>query len=181
MSVQGVSNRKVKAIPEELWGIEISPFQVSRTTAQLDAAKPERRERPLGEISCLYLDARNDKGREAGQVGDAAVLVAAGIKTEGERQGQGVSGSLSEHEPPCPAFLHSLKGRDLHGIKLIPLARDDHLGWGAAGWMVFVSAPWQRRQFHLQQKAGAYLPKQAMRLEANLPQGFTVFDFPSEH
>jgi hypothetical protein len=31
--------------------------------------------------------------------------------------------------------------------------------------MVIGSVPWQRCQFHLQQNAGAYLPKQAMRLE----------------
>ena len=48
MYVQGVSTRKVKAITEELCGIEISAMQVSRATAQLDAVLQEWRERPLG-------------------------------------------------------------------------------------------------------------------------------------
>ena len=163
MYVQGVSTRKVKAITEELCGIEISASQVSRATAQLDSALQEWRERPLGEIVYLYLDARYEKVREASQVRDAAVLVATGINPEGERQVLGVSVSLSEHETHWRAFLQSLKERGLHGMKLI--ISDDHAGLGAARRMVFGSVPWQRCQFHLQQNAGAYLPRQSMRIE----------------
>jgi transposase-like protein len=163
MYVQGVSTRKVKAITEELCGIEISATQVSRATAQLDATLQEWRERALGEISYLYLDARYEKVREAGQVRDAAVLVATGITPMGERQVLGVSVSLSEHESHWKVFLQGLKQRGLHGIKLV--TSDDHTGLGAARRAVFGSIPWQRCQFHLQQNAGAYLPKQAMRLE----------------
>jgi len=39
MYVQGVSTRKVKAITEQLCGVEISATQVSRATAQLDHYK----------------------------------------------------------------------------------------------------------------------------------------------
>ncbi len=163
MYVQGVSTRKVKAITEELCGIEISSMQVSRAAAQLDEVLQEWRERPLGEISYLYVDARYEKVREAGQVRDAAVLVASGITPEGERQILGVSVSLSEHETHWKAFLKSLKDRGLNGMKLI--ISDDHEGLGAARRAVFGSIPWQRCQFHLQQNAGAYLPKQHMRLE----------------
>ena len=66
MYVQGVSTRKVKAITEQLCGIEISAMQVSRATAQLDEVLQEWRERPLGEITYLYVDARYEKVREAG-------------------------------------------------------------------------------------------------------------------
>jgi putative transposase len=163
MYVQGVSTRKVKAITEELCGLEISSTQVSRATAQLDATLQEWRERPLGEMSYVYLDARYEKVREAGQVRDAAVLVATGITPAGERQVLGVSVSLSEHESHWKAFLQGLKDRGLQGIKLV--ISDDHTGLGAARRSVFGSIPWQRCQFHLQQNAGAYLPKQAMRLE----------------
>ena len=86
MYVQGVSTRKVKAITEELCGIAISAMQVSRATAQLDEVLQEWRERPLGEITYLYVDARYEKVRQAGQVRDAAVLVASGITPQGERQ-----------------------------------------------------------------------------------------------
>ena len=219
MYVQGVSTRKVKAITEQLCGTEISAAQVSRATARLDQILQEWRERSLGEIIYLFLDARYEKVRESSQVRDAAVLVATGIDAEGHRQVLGVSVSLSEHETHWKAFLQSLKDRGLYGLKLV--ISDDHAGLGAARRAVFGSVPWQRCQFHLQQNAGAYLPRQAMRvevavdirsmfnapdrktaveflqtaiqkyassaprlsawLEANLAEGFTVFDFPLEH
>jgi putative transposase len=61
MYVKGVSTRKVKAITEELCGVEISAMQVSRATAELDAVLQEWRERPLEEIRYLYLDAIYEK------------------------------------------------------------------------------------------------------------------------
>jgi putative transposase len=163
MYVQGVSTRKVKAITEELCGVDVSSMQVSRAAAQLDGVLHEWRERPLGEITYLYVDARYEKVREAGQVRDAAVLVASGITPEGERQILGVSVSLSEHETHWKAFLKGLKDRGMTGVKLV--TSDDHAGLGAARRAVLGSVPWQRCQFHLQQNAGAYLPKQSMRLE----------------
>lgn len=163
MYIQGVSTRKVKAITEELCGVEVSAMQVSRATAQLDEILQQWRERPLGEIAYLYLDARYEKVREAGQVRDAAVLLATGITPEGERQVLGVSASLSEHESHWKAFLKGLKDRGMHGIQLV--ISDDHSGLGAARRAVLGSAPWQRCQFHLQQNAGSYVPRQAMRME----------------
>ena len=163
MYVQGVSTRRVKAITEELCGVEVSAMQVSRAAAQLDAILQEWRERPLGEITYLFVDARYEKVREAGQVRDAAVLVATGISPVGERQVLGVSVSLSEHETHWKAFLKGLKERGMHGVKLV--TSDDHEGLGAARRAVLGSVPWQRCQFHLQQNAGSYLPRQSMRLE----------------
>lgn len=163
MYVQGVSTRKVKTITEELCGVEISTMQVSRATAQLDEVLQEWRERLLGEVTYLYVDARYEKVREAGQVRDAAVLVATGITLAGERQVLGVSVSLSEHEAHWKAFLKGLKDRGMHGVQLV--ISDDHTGLGAARRAVLGSIPWQRCQFHLQQNAGAYVPKQAMRYE----------------
>lgn len=163
MYVQGVSTRKVKAITEELCGIEVSSMQVSRATAQLDEVLQEWRERPLEEITYLFVDARYEKVRQAGQVRDAAVLVASGITPQGERQVLGVSVSLSEHETHWKAFLKGLKDRGLNGVKLV--VSDDHTGLGAARRAVFGSVPWQRCQFHLQQNAGAYVPKKHMRFE----------------
>jgi transposase-like protein len=176
MYVQGVSTRKVKAITEELCGVEISAAQVSRATAQLDATLQEWRERPLGEIAYLYVDARYEKVREAGQVRDAAVLVATGISPVGERQVLGVSVSLSEHETHWKAFLQGLKDRGMNGVKLV--ISDDHSGLGAARRSVLGSIPWQRCQFHLQQNAGAYVPKQSMRMEmaANIRAMFNATD-----
>jgi transposase-like protein len=163
MYIQGVSTRKVKAITEQLCGVEISAMQVSRAVAQLDAVLQEWRERPLGEITYLYMDARYEKVRQAGQVRDAAVLMATGITPQGERQVLGVSVSLSEHESHWKSFLKGLKDRGMNGVELV--ISDDHEGLGAARRAVLGSIPWQRCHFHLQQNAGAYVPKQAMRME----------------
>jgi putative transposase len=163
MYVQGVSTRKVKAITEQLCGCEVSGTQVSRATAQLDDILQEWRERPLGMIRYLFLDARYEKVRECSQIRDAAVLIATGIDAEGHRQILGLSVSLSEQEVHWKEFLKSLKERGLEGVELI--VSDDHAGLGAARRAVFGSIPWQRCQFHLQQNAGAYVPRQAMRVE----------------
>jgi transposase-like protein len=163
MYVQGVSTRKVKAITEQLCGVEVSCMQVSRAAMQLDEILQEWRERPLGEIQYLFLDARYEKIRQAGQIRDAAVLLATGITPGGVRQVLGISVSLSEHETHWRAFLKGLKDRGLRNIQLI--TSDDHEGLGAARRAVFGSVPWQRCQFHLQQNAGAYVPRQAMRAE----------------
>jgi putative transposase len=163
MYVQGVSTRRVKTITEELCGVEISAMQVSRAAQQLDDVLQEWRERPLGEIQYLYADARYEKVREAGQVRDAAVLVATGITPEGERQVLGVSVSLSEHETHWKSFFKDLRDRGMRGVKLV--ISDDHVGLGAARRAVLGSVPWQRCQFHLQQNAASYVPKQSMRKE----------------
>ena len=52
MYVQGVSTRKVKAITEQLCGIENSAMQVSRAAAQLDEVLQQWRERPLDLRGC---------------------------------------------------------------------------------------------------------------------------------
>jgi len=163
MYVQGVSTRRVKAITEQLCGVKVSAMQVSRATKQLDEVLQEWRERPLGAMRYLFLDARYEKVREAGQVRDAAVLLATGITSEGERQVLGISVSLSEHETHWRAFLKGLKDRGLKDIQLI--TSDAHEGLGAARRAVFGSVPWQRCHFHLQQNAGAHVPRQSMRSE----------------
>ena len=58
MYVQGVSTRKVAAITEQLCGTEISSAQVSPAAAALDAELKTWRDRPLGEMPYLILDAR---------------------------------------------------------------------------------------------------------------------------
>ena len=60
-------------------------MQVSWAAQQFDEVLQQWRERPLGEIQYLFADARYEKFREAGQVRDAAVLVASGTSPEGER------------------------------------------------------------------------------------------------
>jgi putative transposase len=96
MYVQGVSTSKVTKITEELCGCEVSSSDVSRATALLDEEFQAWRERPLGAVQYLILDARYEKVRRAGRVADCAVFVAIGVDGEGRRSILGVSVSLSE-------------------------------------------------------------------------------------
>jgi len=163
MYVQGVSTRKVKAITEQLCGIEISSSHVSRATAQLDEVLEAWRNRPLGEYVYLYLDARYEKVRQDGQVRDAAILIAAGVNWDGQREILGVSVALGEQEVHWRTFLQSLVQRGLQGVRLI--ISDAHAGLRAARQAVFGGIPWQRCQFHLQQNAQAYVPRKSMLTE----------------
>lgn len=161
MYVQGVATRKVTKVLEELCGLEISSTQVSRATAILDEELSKWRDRPLGEMPYLLLDARYEDIRHAGSVVSCAVLIAAGIDTKGKRTVLGVSVSLSEAESHWRTFLKSLQERGLHGVKYI--VSDDHSGLRAALKACHPGVMWQRCQFHLQQNALHYVPKVSMR------------------
>jgi len=163
MYVQGVSTRKVAAIIKKLCGTQISASQVSRAAQKLDKELEAWRNRLLGEIIYLYLDARYEKVRQAGSVRDAAILMASGVKRDGRRSILGVSVSLSEAEAHWRVFLEGLVKRGLHGVQLI--VSDDHAGMEAARKAVFTGVAWQRCQFHLQQNAQAYVPRVGMRRE----------------
>ena len=163
MYVQGVSTRKIAAITERLCGTQISASQVSRAAQTLDEELESWRNRPLGEVVYLYLDARYEKVRQAGSVRDAAILMSSGVKRDGKRAILGISVSLSEAEAHWRAFLEGLVKRGLHGVQLI--ISDDHAGMEAARKAVFTGIPWQRCQFHLQQNAQAYVPKVGIRRE----------------
>lgn len=163
MYVQGVSTRKVKAITEQLCGVNVSSAQVSRAAAQMDDELEKWRERPLGEYPYLFLDAYYEQVREDGQVRHLAILIAIAVTSAGKREILGVSVSLSEHEVHWRTFLESLKKRGLGGVQLI--TSDDHAGLRAARLAVFGGIPWQRCQFHLQQNAQAYVPRKEMQTE----------------
>jgi transposase-like protein len=163
MYVQGVSTRKVKAITEQLCGVNVSSAMVSQAAAQMDAELEKWRSRPLGEYSYLFLDAYYEQVREDGQVRHLAVLVAVGVTPMGRREILGVSVSLNEHEVHWRTFLENLKARGLGGVQLI--TSDDHAGLRAAQPAIFGGIPWQRCQFHLQRNAQAYVPHKDMQTE----------------
>jgi transposase-like protein len=68
MYVQEVSARKVTAIVAELCGPEVTSTQVSRTAAKLNEQPDAWRNRPIGEIANLVLDARYEKVRHDGAI-----------------------------------------------------------------------------------------------------------------
>jgi putative transposase len=163
MYVQGVSTRKVAKITEDLCGFEVSSSEVSRASKMLDDQLDAWRNRPLGAYPYVYLDARYEKVRHGGVVVSSAVLIGIGIDSTGKREVLGVSVKLSENEVHWRDFLISLKDRGLHGVKMF--ISDAHEGLKAARDGVFPTVPWQRCQFHLQQNAQKYVPRNRMKKE----------------
>jgi len=163
MYVQGVSTRKVTEVMRELCGLEVSSTQVSRAARLLDEELSRWRNRPLGEVPYVFLDARYEKMRHGGSVVSCAVLMAFGVDESGHRRVLGVSVSLSEAEVHWRDFFAHLQERGLCGVRL--LISDDHAGMKAAREARFPGVPWQRCQFHLQQNAGHYVPRIEMRRE----------------
>jgi putative transposase len=163
MYVQGVSTRKVTEVMRELCGLDVSSTQVSRATKLLDEELSRWRNRPLGEVPYMFLDARYEKIRHGGSVVSCAVLMAFGVDESGHRTVLGVSVSLSEAEVHWRDFFAHLQGRGLSGVRL--LISDDQAGMKAAREARFPGVPWQRCQFHLQQNAGHYVPRIEMRRE----------------
>lgn len=144
-------------------GLQISSSDVSRASALLDEELNKWRNRPLGTIKYLILDARYEKVRIDGSVVSAAVLIATGVQPDGHRSVLGVSVSLSEAEVHWRSFLTSLMERGMHGV--VCVTADDHSGLTAALNAVLPGVKRQRCQFHLQQNAGHYVPKVSMREE----------------
>lgn len=163
MYLEGVSTRRVQNITEKLCGYDVSSSQVSRVTQELDEEFEKFRNRPIGAIYYLILDATYLKIRHNGSVIDMAILLAYGVNVEGKREILGVSASLSEAEVHWREFLQNLQFRGLRGLHLV--ISDDHAGLKNARRAVFPSVPWQRCQFHLSQNAQSYAPKQSMRGE----------------
>jgi transposase-like protein len=179
MYVQGVSTRKVAEITRELCGLDVSSSQVSRTAALLDEELQQWRNRPLGRIPYLLVDARYEKVRHGGSVVDCAVLVAVGITPAGKRSVLGVSVSLSEAEAHWREFFKSLLARGLCGVELI--VSDAHAGLKEARKACFGSVPWQRCQFHLLKNALQHVPKEDLKREviADLQGVLDASDLPA--
>lgn len=161
MYVKGVSTRDAAKVMAEFGLESLSSSQVSRAAALLDEELAAWRERPLGEILYLFLDARYEKLREGGVVRDAAVLSAVGIGADGCRRVLGVSCEPSEAEVHWRGFLDGLVARGMRGVRFV--VSDDHAGLRAARQAVLSGALWQRCQFHLAQNAVHHAPNAAAR------------------
>lgn len=164
MYIQGVSTRKVAKITETMCGLSVTSGQVSKLTAELDDEFEKWRTRPLPEIRYLILDATYQKVRLNGAVRDCAVLIITGVRRDnGKRMILSVSCALSEAEVHWRKVLQEVRER---GIGIPDLVTSDaHEGLKAALKSTLNATPWQRCQFHLQQNAQKYVPKEPMKKE----------------
>ena len=160
MYVQGVSTRKVKAITEELCGHEFSASTISRLNESMDEELDKFASRRLEEAyPYLILDARYEKIRESGVIGNQAVMIAIGVDWEGRRNVLAVELANRESQSSWKSFCMELKARGLHGVELV--ISDDHAGLRKAIAEVFSEAVWQRCYVHFLRNALDYLPRKA--------------------
>ena len=117
MYVQGVATRRVTEVLETMCGCAVSSEQVSRASSLLDAELEKRRNRPLGCVKALVLDAFHEKVRLDGAVVSRAVPVASGVLADGRRTVLGVSAAVSEAEIHWRGSLRSLVERGVHGVR----------------------------------------------------------------
>jgi transposase-like protein len=158
MYVQGVSTRKVKAITEELCGHSFSAAAISAINARLDEELARFARRRLDE-ACPYLilDARYERVREAGVIGNQAVLLAIGIGWDGRRSILAVELANRESRSSWRDFLLELRERGLSGVEFV--VSDDHAGLRQAIVEILPEAAWQRCYVHFLRNALDYVPR----------------------
>lgn len=161
MYIKGVSTRQAEDVMRTFGIDSLSSAQVSRATKLLDEELDAWRNRRLGQMKYVILDARYEKARHDGVVRDVAVLSAIGIGPDERRHVLGLSVALSEAEVHWRAFLESLQARGMCGTTFV--VSDDHSGLKAARRAVLGAATWQRCQFHLAQNAVQHAPNQEVR------------------
>jgi putative transposase len=159
--VSGVSTRAVDDLVAAL-GIDsgISKSEVSRICAGLDEVVGAFRTRALdhSEFPYVYLDATYLHVRnQASQVTSMAVVVATGIRADGDREILGCDIGDSEDETFWRGFLRSLKARGLGGVRLV--ISDQHAGLVAALRRSFQGAAHQRCRVHFVRNLLALVPK----------------------
>jgi putative transposase len=174
--VGGVSTRRVDDLVKALGMDGISKSQVSRLCAELDAEVERFRTRPLAApYRYLWLDATFVKVRDAGRVGNQAVVVAVGVTDAGVREVLGVDVGPSEDGAFWLGFLRALVARGLHGVRLV--VSDAHEGLRQAIGAVLHGAGWQRCRVHFLRNALALVPKAPQQLVAATIR--TVFAQPT--
>jgi putative transposase len=156
--VQGVSTRKIEKVLESFGIAGVSAGQVSQLCAALDEKVRVFRERKLGEMRYVWLDAIYDKVRDDDRVESMATVIAMGVGPSNRREILGFDLIPTETEEGWTQFLKSLKERGLHGVVLV--ISDAHSGLKAAVRKVF-KAEWQRCKVHFYRNVLVHIGKKS--------------------
>jgi transposase-like protein len=136
----------------------VSAGQVSQLCTALDEKVRQFRERPLGEIRYLWVDALYEKVRIDDRVESMAVVIATGVNLQGRREVLGLDVLPVESEESWTQFLKSLKERGLTGVRLV--ISDAHSGLKAAARKV-LKAEWPRCKVHFYRNVLVHVPKRS--------------------
>jgi transposase-like protein len=116
--VQGVSTRRVKKITTELCRREFSRSTVSRLTGDLDEQVRTWAERLLTENAypVWVLDATRVKVRHQGAVRSTTVMLAVGVRDDGQRELLGLETAFGKTREAWRRFIGDLKRSGLSGV-----------------------------------------------------------------
>jgi transposase-like protein len=158
MYLAGVSTRRVEDITEALWGTRVSSSTVSELNKRIYAQIQQWRQRPIeGEHPYVFLDGIWLKRCWGGEVRNVAVLVAVAVNRDGFREVLGVMEGAKEDKDSWAAFLRSLKGRGLRGVRLFVC--DKCLGLVESLPEFYPQAGWQRCVVHFYRNVFTAVPK----------------------
>ncbi len=172
----GVSTRRVEGLVATLGIEKLSRSQVSAMATHLDAEVAAFRSRPLsdGPYTYLWIDALAVKVREDGRTQNVAVMLAAAVNADGQREILGVDVDTAETGAGWLAFLRSLTARGLSGVALA--ISDAHGGLRGALAAALPGAAWQRCRTHFAANLLGKVPRSAQPVVAGLLR--SVFDQP---
>jgi putative transposase len=174
--VHGVSTRKVDELVEALGMRGISKSEVSRICKELDEVVLSFKERPLdGAYPYVWLDATFPKVREGGRVRNMALVLAIGVRDNGEREVLGFDLGLCEDGAFWTDFLRRLAARGLRGVELV--ISDAHEGLKQAIEQVLTGATWQRCRVHVMRNILSQVPKSSQGMVSAIIR--TIFAQPS--
>jgi transposase-like protein len=153
----GMSYRDISAHVDEMYGMELSPSQLTTITDKIWPEIEEWRNRPLDEIyPFVWLDALFYKVRQDGQIRSMAAYMVLGMNVEGNKDLLGIY--LAETES-SRFWLHVLSDLQQRGVKDIFVACIDNLkGFIEAIGAVFPQADVQLCIVHQIRNSLKYVP-----------------------
>ena len=174
--VEGVSTRRVDDLVKAMGIDGMSPSQVSRLAATLDAKVAEFRNRPLdaGPYRYVWIDALTQKVREGGRVVNVSAVIATAVNVEGRREIIGFDIVTTESTASWTEFLRGLVARGLSGVELV--ISDAHGGIKAAIAQVLAGSSWQRCRTHFMANLCTKVPKASWPMVATLVR--SIFEQP---
>jgi len=145
--LQGVSTRNVKNVISHLGVNQVSASYVSKVAHELDDKIIEFMERLIDpHIPYLFVDATYFKVRDGVRYINKALLVVAGVRTDGHREILAAVVADAEHELSWEGIFSDLKERGLNKVDLI--VSDGHAGIQAAAQTMFPGSSWQMCHVH---------------------------------
>ncbi|CVK21329.1 IS256 family transposase [Sporomusa sphaeroides] len=168
MYLAGVSVRRVEDITEALWGTKVSPSTISELNKKAYVHIEQWRSRPLqsGKYPYVYVDGIYLRRNWGGEYENVSILVAIAVNEDGYREVIGAAEGMKEDKASWTEFFKWLKGRGLHGVKLV--IGDKCLGMLEAVNEVFPEAKYQRCTVHFYRNVFSVVPRSKVKVVAKM-------------